>query len=94
MDNERIIRLEEDNKNIFKRLDILENKVEDIFENTISIKEMTIEIKQMREDIKKYENRIELLESKPQKRWDNMVNQIISLIVAGVVGFILSKISI
>ena len=94
MNNERIIRVEEDNKNIYKRLDVLESKVEDIFENTISIKEMTLEIKQMREEPVKYENRIESLESKPQKRWDNMVNQIISLVVAGVVGYFLSKVSI
>ena len=34
------------------------------------------------------------LEEKPAKRWDNLVGQIITLIVAGVVGFFLARIGI
>lgn len=92
MDNEKLIRIEESNKNTLKRLDNLEKKIEDICEITISIKELTMEIKQMREDVNKMESRVELLEEKPRKRWDSMVNQIITMTIAGVVGFLLSRI--
>lgn len=92
MDNEKLIRIEESNKNAIKRLDNLERKIEDVCEITISIKELTMEIKQMREEVNKMEKRVEVLEEKPKKRWDTIINQIISLIVAGIMGFLLSRI--
>ena len=92
MDNEKLIRIEESNKNTIKRLDNVEKKLEDVCKITLSVKELAIEVKQMREDVNKMENRVEVLEEKPKKRWDNMISQIISLIVAGIVGYFLSKI--
>ena len=91
MENEKLIRIEESNKNTIKRLDNLESKIEDVCEITISVKELTMEIKQMREEANKMEARVELLEEKPRKRWDGMINQIISLIIAGVIGFLVSQ---
>ncbi len=91
MENEKIIRIEENNKNSIKRLDNLEKKIQDISNNTISIKEVAIEVRQMREELSKVEYKVNGLEQKPKKRWDNMINQIISLIVAGIVGYFLSR---
>ena len=36
--------------------------------------------------------KVDKLEEKPAKRWDNLVGQIITLIIAGVVGFFLARI--
>lgn len=94
MENEKLIRIEENNKNTIKRLDSLERKIEDVCKITISIKELTMEIKQMREDVNKMESRVEILEEKPRKRWDNMVNQIITMVIAGIMGFLLSRFGI
>ena len=42
-------------------------------------------------DVKEIKSDVKSLTSKPAKKWDNLVNQVISIIVAGVVGFILAK---
>lgn len=93
MESEKLIRIEEDNKNTIKRLETLERKIEDVCEITVSVKELTLEIKQMREEINKMDSRIEIIEEKPRKRWDGMINQIISLVIASTVGYFLSKIT-
>lgn len=92
MESEKLIRMEENQKNILKRVDNLENKIQDICDITISIKELTMEIKEMREDANDIEKRVDVLEEMPKKKWNNMVNQIISMLVAGTVGYFLSKI--
>lgn len=98
MDSERLVRVEESNKQAHKRIDTLEhkqeatdNKIENIYELTISVKEIATEMKAMREDMAKIDNRVHAIEEKPVKRYDTIVGQVISIIVAGVVGFFLAK---
>lgn len=94
MDNEKLIRAEEINKMNIARIEKLENKMDEIFEITLSIKELTMEVKKMREDVNKVEERVGVLEEKPAKNWNNLVNQVISIIVAGVTGYFISKFGI
>ena len=54
------------------RLDKLESRVEDIYELTVSVKEIATEIKAMREDMNKIDNRLIAVESKPAKRWESV----------------------
>lgn len=98
MDSERLVRVEESTKQAHKRIDTLEhkqeatdNKIENIYELTISVKEIATEMKAMREDMAKIDNRVHAIEEKPAKRYDAVVGQVISIIVAGVVGFFLAK---
>lgn len=98
MDNERLVRVEESSKQAHRRIDTLEhnlenteNKIENIYELTISVKEIATEMKAMREDMAKIDNRVHAIEEKPAKRYDAVVGQVISIIVAGVVGFFLAK---
>lgn len=101
MDNERLVRCEESTKQAHKRIDTLEhnlenteNKIENIYELTISVKEIATEMKAMREDMAKIDDRVKSIEDKPAKRYDAIVGQVISIIVAGVVGFFLAKFGI
>lgn len=91
MENERLVRVEESTKQAHKRLDNLEHKVENIYELTTSVKEIATEVKAMREDMNKIDNRVQAIEEKPVKRYDSLVSQVISIIIAGVVGFFLAK---
>ena len=98
MENERLVRVEESSKQAHRRIDTLEhnlenteNKIENIYELTISVKEIATEMKAMREDMAKIDNRVHAIEEKPAKRYDAVVGQVISIIVAGVVGFFLAK---
>lgn len=98
MENERLVRVEESTKQAHKRIDTLEhkqeatdNKIENIYELTISVKEIATEMKAMREDMAKIDDRVKSIEDKPAKRYDAIVGQVISIVVAGVVGFFLAK---
>ena len=46
------------------------------------------------DDVKEIKSDVKTLTSKPAKRWDNLVSQIITLVVAAVAGFILAKIGL
>lgn len=91
MDNdhlERLVEIEQREKSNTKRIDILEEKVDDIHELTISVKELALETKAMREDINKIDNRVLAIESKPAKKWDNTINYIISGIIGIIIGYL------
>mgnify|MGYP001624392245 CR=1 FL=1 len=76
------------------RLDKLESRVEDIYELTVSVKEIATEIKAMREDMNKIDNRLIAVESKPAKRWEGIVDKIIFTIIGILISFIFLKIGI
>lgn len=78
MENERLARVEESAKQAHKRIDTLENKVENIYELTTSVKELAIETKAMREDFNKMDERVKSIEEKPAKNWDKVISLIIT----------------
>lgn len=101
MDNERLVRVEESVKQAHKRLDTLshslentDNKIENIYELTISVKEIATEMKAMREDVAKIDNRVHTIEEKPTKRYDSIISTIIGCIVTGIVTYFLVKMGV
>lgn len=44
--------------------------------------------------VEKITNKVEAIEEKPAKRWDDVVRQVIVVVIAGVVGMILAKMGI
>lgn len=74
-----------------KRLDKLESKVEDIYELTLSVKEIAVEMKAMREDMNKIDDRVLAIESKPSKRLDGIIDKIIFTILGIIIAYIFSK---
>lgn len=101
MDNERLVRVEESVKQAHKRLDTLshslentDNKIENIYELTISVKEIATEMKAMREDVAKIDNRVHTIEEKPTKRYDSIISTIIGCIVTAIVTYFLVKMGV
>lgn len=82
-------------------LDLIEEELKElksvfdtINKQTVAIEKLVVEMKFMREDHIKLDRRIKELESKPIKQWDAIVSQIISIVIAAVVGFILARIGL
>lgn len=78
-----------------QEFDDLKNDVRDlkkVFDkiNTIamSTEKLAIEMKYMREEQTKLDNRITTIEEKPIKRYDNIVNYIITTIIGAIIGII------
>ena len=94
-DIELLARTSESAKQAHKRIDSLENKVEDIRELACSVKEIATEMKAMREDMSDTKkdvsdigDRVKVIEEKPARDYEdtrrNIRNQILSFIVGGI----------
>lgn len=91
MENEMLVRVDESTKQAHKRIDILEHKVENIYELTTSVKEIATEMKAMREDVNKIDDRVKSIEDKPAKNWDKVISLIITRYSNSYTGLFFSK---
>lgn len=87
-------RRDDENKRQNRRLDRLEETVGKIEGLTIAIEKMSVSINTMATEIKQQGTRLENIESKPGKKWENLVSEVIKLIVAALIGFALAKIGL
>lgn len=84
--------MEEEIKRINQRLDKLENIYEVINKLTVSMEKLAIETKYLREDQNALVNRVNILEGKPEKRWDTVIAAIITSVVGALIGAIMALI--
>lgn len=88
---ERLVEVEQRSKSNTKRIDTLEERVEDIHSLTLSVREMATEVKIMRQDMNKMDNRIIAIEEKPSKRLDSIWGYIVSAVIGGIIGYVFLK---
>ena len=77
-----------------RRIVDLEKRQDKFDELNASIKTLAIREKQVEGDVKEIKADVKSLTSKPAQKWDKMIESIITLIVAGIVGCILAKIGL
>lgn len=65
-------------KSAHHRIDKMENDIGEIKELTIAVKEIAMETKANREDVNKMNERLETIEQKPAKNWENLIKTIIT----------------
>ena len=85
-DSNQVTRLEfevvkDDIKELHKVYDLVQRQI-------VATEKLALEIKYLREDQKVANERIKALEERPNKRYDNIVTQIISTIIALIIGAI------
>ena len=83
--HERLSSLEQDGKSVHRRLDNLEQLVQ-------SVHILATEMKATREEVDNFGNRLEVIEQKPQKRWDAFVTSIITGAGGAVIGYLIAMI--
>lgn len=98
---ERLAANEEGLKSCKRRLDVVEKQQEAIHDLAASIKVMASEQKHqtetinlVRKDVTRLESKVDVLETKPAKRWDGLVDKAIWGVVGAVLAFLLSQIGI
>lgn len=79
-------------ENLEKRVEKLENIFDTINKLTLQIEKLAMETKYSREDLNKVINRVDILEHKPEQRYDNIIMTLITGIVGAIVGAIMSLI--
>lgn len=79
-------------ENLEKRVEKLEHIYETINNLTLQVEKLAIETKYSREDLNKVMSRLDVLEHKPEKRYDSIVTTAITGVVGAIIGAIMSLI--
>ena len=90
----RLTEVEDRSKTNSKRLDEMEKRQDNLDELVGTVKVLAVREENVENDVKEIKSDVKSLTSKPAKRWDSLVNQIITIIVAAIAGFILAKIGL
>lgn len=91
---EKIVEAEQRSKSNTKRLDSLENKLDNIYELTVSVKEIATEMKAMREDVNKIDKRVVDIENKPSKKMDQIWGYIVGGLIGAIITFLAVKLGL
>jgi seryl-tRNA synthetase len=90
----RLTEVEQRSKSNAHRLDEVEKKQNDLSELVGTVKVLVTKEERVESDVKEIKDDVKTLTSKPAKRWDNLVSDIVKLVVAAVAGFIFAKIGL
>lgn len=88
----RLTEVEARSKSNSHRLDDLEKRQDNLDELVGTVKVLAVREENVENDVKEIKSDVKSLASKPGQRWENLITQIITIIVAAVAGFILAKI--
>ena len=69
----------------------MEKRQDNLDELVGTVKVLADREERVEDDVKEIKSDVKSLTDKPAKKWDNLVNQVISILVAGIVGFILAR---
>lgn len=73
------------------RIEKLEGENAVLHQLATSVAVMAEQMKTMNNSVSTLADEVEELKEKPGKRWDSLITQIISIIVAGLFGFLMAK---
>ena len=90
----RLTEVEQRSKSNAHRLDDVEKKQDDLSELVGTVRVLALREKNVENDVKEIKDDVKTLTSKPGKRWEALVSQIITLVVAAVVGYVLAHIGL
>lgn len=90
----RLTEVEERSKVNLHRIEELEERQNNLDELVGTVKVIADREKRMEDDVKEIKGEVKNLTNKSAKKWDNLVSQIISILVAAIAGFVLAKIGL
>ena len=88
----RLTEIEERSKSNSHRIDSLEKRQDNLDELVGTVKVLAVREENVETDVKEIKSDVKSLTGKSGKLWDGMVEKIVMIIVAAVIGFILAKI--
>ena len=90
----RLTEVEERSKSNTHRLDEMEKRQDNLDELVGTVKVLADREERVEDDVKEIKSDVKSLTGKPAQRWESLINQIITIIVAAIAGFILAKIGL
>lgn len=88
----RLIEVETRSKANTRRIEDIEKRQDNIEKLATSVETLALRESNVENDVKEIKADVKNLTGKPAQRWENLISQIITLVVAAIVGFILAKI--
>ena len=90
----RLTEVEERSKSNTHRLDEVEKRQDTLDELVGTVKVLATREEVVESDVKEIKSDVKNLTLKPAKRWDSLVEKIITMVAAAIVGFLLAKIGL
>ena len=90
----RLTEVEDKAKSNAHRIDNLEKRQDDLDELVGTVKVLAVKEESVESDVKEIKNDVKSLTGKSGRIWDSIVEKIIMIIIAAIVGFILAKIGL
>lgn len=90
----RITVVEQSCKENEHHLNELEKRQNDLDELVGTVKVLAVREENVENNVKEIKADVKSLTGKPGRRWENLVTQIITILVAAVAGFVLAKIGL
>lgn len=90
----KVAEIDQISKSNAHRLDELEGKYDVLNRLATAVEVLATKQDNMEKSINGLANKVDALESVPRKRWDGLVEKVIYLIVAAMVGYALAKVGI
>lgn len=90
----RLTEVEERSKSNSHRLDEMEKRQDNLDELVGTVKLLAFREEAVEKDVKEIKSDVKSLTSKPAKRWDSLVTQLITILVAAIAGFVLAQIGL
>lgn len=88
----RLTIVEDRSRSNAERLGEMEKRQDDLDELVSTVKVLAVREEAVENDVKEIKNDVKSLTGKPAQRWENLITQLITIVVAAVAGFILAKI--
>lgn len=90
----RLTEVEARSKSNEHRLDDVEKRQDNLDELVSTVKVLAVREETVESDVKEIKNDVKNLNGKSGQRWDSLVEKVLMMIVAAVVGFILAQIGL
>ena len=90
----RITEVEERSKSNTRRLERVEAQQTDLSKLVSTVAVLAEREKNVETNVEEIKEKVNTLTEKPAKRWENLIAQIISILVAAVIGFFIAKIGL
>lgn len=87
----KLVEIDQRSKSNTKRLDHFEQVLNSVYELTTAVKLLAEKQDRMASNLEDVQDQVEELEQKPAKRWDGLIDKIIAILCAAILGFILAK---
>ena len=90
----RLTEVEDRAKSNSHRIDELERRQDTLDELVGTVKVLAVRERQVEIDVKEIKSDVKTLAGKPARRWELLVSEILTVLIAAIVGFILARLGL